>query len=69
MSALREAVPAFSAEPGAKLLDLVGAALKRFGPGIRLHYRTERAECVLAFPLSPTSPHSIQTSESQTCSP
>lgn len=54
-------------EPDEKLLDLVGAALKRFGPDIRLHYRCERAECVLTFPQAePIISNTIQTSESQT---
>lgn len=57
-----------AAGPDERLLDLVGAALKRFGAGIRLRYATDRAECVLAFPADTNT---IQTShkqpESQTC--
>lgn len=78
MSALREAAPAVRAEPDRqqtatlaqslegpdeKLLDLVGAALKRFGPTLTVTYRNGGAQCVLAFPLDSNKP---QTSESQT---
>lgn len=49
MSALPEPVPA-SPQPDEQLLALVDAALKCFGRGIRLVYRTGSATCVITFP-------------------
>lgn len=51
-------------EPDEHLLELVAAALKRFGPTLRLTYHNGRAQCVLTFPRGSNKP--IQTPESQT---
>lgn len=51
-------------QPDARLLELVAAALKRFGPTLRLTYHNGRAQCVFTFPRD--SNKSLQTPESQT---
>lgn len=52
MSAVPEPAPD-AGERDSRLLDLVDAALKRFGPSIRLAYRTGSGSCVIAFPPPP----------------